>query len=89
MGDRPDVRARPDRGVKVDPLPKFMHQRFSEFCQGMRALCNSHIGTYQHALREGVDETYVRSQLIYWMSARKFINHIEYMGTHHDSPKRR
>jgi hypothetical protein len=74
------------RGVRVSPLPRFMHGEFSRFCQELRCHAQSHYATWRTAIGYS-DHGVVHANAIYWRSIVKYINHLEYLGTHGDDPR--
>jgi hypothetical protein len=90
MGDDDrDLRRKPRRGVRIDPLPTHMHREFSRFVSQLDAMIQSHISTYALADREGADRAHFDAVEIYWRSARKFLRHAEYLGTRNGARKGR
>ncbi len=75
-----DIRSRPKRGVRVKALPKHVHREFKEFCDGLRAHAQSHLGTIYLA-KSSSENYWVTCQIVYWKNALKYINTIEYLGT--------
>lgn len=76
-----DPRSNPRRGVRVKPLPRFAHPAFRRLCSDVRVLIQSHLSTWKLADREIHDDKIIHANLIYWSSALRFVNHIEYLGT--------
>lgn len=89
MNDNYDIRGRPDRGTRVDPLPPHMHREFTRFLRQVDGLVQSHLSTYALADREGADPEHYAAIHLYWLSARKFLRHLEYLGARNDPRRRR
>jgi hypothetical protein len=80
-----DPRSNPNRGVRVRPLPEDMHDVFTAFVSELRVHVDSHLSTWRAAMRIDDSDMTLR-EYIYWHSARRYLNTIEYLGTvGHDS----
>jgi hypothetical protein len=91
-GDLPDgydPRKNPQRGVRVKPLPRATHGVFTAFMLEYRCLVQSHISTWALANREMMGTAVVESNLIYWRSVLRSLDHIIYLATQNDPSKRR
>jgi hypothetical protein len=69
--------------VRVRPLPKYMHRTFQEFVAELRNHAASHYGTWRYAAARN-PETSVQMNAIYWRSVLKYLNTLEYLGTHNE-----
>lgn len=78
-----DCRARPNRGVRVHPLPPYMHQEFKRFLAECKMHAYSNKSTWQLAIQYD-QSPWTIHQHMYWSSALKYLNHLEYLGTHND-----
>lgn len=87
--ESPDPRSRPHRGVRVKPLPRIMHPIFRRFVADLDKLAQSHLSTWKLAERSCGEFPQVNANLIYWSSVRRFLNHLEYLGTTNDPGSRR
>lgn len=74
-----------NRGVRVAPLPKYMHREFIRLCTQLRVHAQSHYATWRQALHYSQHDT-VRSHAYYWRSVLGYLNTLEYLGTHGDEP---
>jgi len=74
-----------ERGVRVSPLPKHMHRAFVSFIQDCRIHAQSHYGTWRQAIRYDSSSS-VHANAIYWRSVIKYLNTLEYLGTHGYEP---
>jgi hypothetical protein len=75
-----DIRRNPRRGVRVKPLPKYVHDEFRQFCDGLRQHAQSHLSTVRLA-KASAENQWVICQSVYWHNCLKYINTIEYLGT--------
>lgn len=79
-----DPRKNPKRGVRIKPLPRIVQPAFRRFCAEVRVYAQSQVSTWKLAKREYADLPFVHTNLVYWQSVVKFINHLEYLGTSND-----
>jgi hypothetical protein len=85
-----DPRSKPNRGVRVRPLPEDMHDVFTAFVSELRVHVDSHLSTWRAAMKVDDSDMTLR-EYVYWDSARRYLNTLEYMGTvgHDTSPNPR
>lgn len=69
------------RGVRVSPLPAHMLPAFARFCRELQRHAQSHYSTWRTALTYSDDPT-VHANAIYWRSVVRYLNTLEYLGTH-------
>ena len=86
-GVHPIMRRRKPDPHRVRPLPEFMHKRFHELCDEMKAYCENQRDTWLAAI--AVDETeHSQGMYAYWYMASNFIPVVRKLGTdngHHSS----
>jgi len=58
-----------------------MRAEFARFVAELRGHAQSHYGTWRAALRYSDGRT-VHANAIYWRSVLKYLNTLEYLGTH-------
>ena len=79
-----DARRDPRRGVRIRPLPRHQHREFRRLCADVTMYIQSQLSTWRLAARGGADGPIVQAQLVYWSSALRWMQHLEYLATHHD-----
>src|SRR5262245_13822377 len=78
-GMRGDDVCRPDRGVRIRPLPRYMHAEFGRFVDELRKHAQSHLGTWAAALSTE-DQPWVRKEVLFWLSASRYLNVLWHFG---------
>lgn len=80
-------RDKPNRGVRIDPLPEHMHDEFKRFCAQCTHYAQSNFGTWR--MFAATEQAGIaNAEAIYWRAVVKWMSTIEYYGTTNDATRR-